>query len=398
MEHRINRIFLIGNGFDLSHSLETSYKSFIIWYLEQCVRKALESGTNRYTDDCLTVIVGPNRYAHPSRHDEVFSELKYQITSGTLNIIDKNRTIENLTNRNLNPPKIHDILSFAPENSFIKTILRECLECDWNGIEDEIYKTIMTFHFKIQEYQTKKSTTPVAKQAPVYRNILAKIKELNKSIDCLKESLKKYLLTQNTPVKHKVDLFRKVATTFSYNAPADADLQYPKNLSTNLFLNFNYTTYVTDIVEEIEGLDGNSATVFQTVNIHGDLDSDIDDIVFGIGDEQNDFYQEIESMYDDDWLECMKSFRYFRNENYQDLLGFIKRGEYEIYVMGHSCSITDRTLLNMLFENEYCKKIHVFHYKGITSYLRTTYNIARNFTDKVKMREVLMPFDRELTM
>lgn len=82
----------------------------------------------------------------------------------------------------------------------------------------------------------------------------------------------------------------------------------------------------------------------------------------------------------------------------QSLLGFIKRDDYEIYVMGHSCSITDRTLLNMLFENENCRRIHVFHYKGMESYLRTAYNIARNFNDKVKLREVLMPFDPRLRM
>src|SRR5690606_22342678 len=106
-----------------------------------------------------------------------------------------------------------------------------------------------------------------------------------------------------------------------------------------------------------------------------------------------DFYSEFESMYDDDWLECMKSFHYFKNDRYQELLGFTAKGDYEVYVMGHSCSITDRTLLNMLFENKYCKRIHIFHYEGIKSYLKTTYNIARNFKDKVKMREVVQPFN-----
>ncbi|NQD71981.1 hypothetical protein HP439_14740 [Sphingobacterium shayense] len=397
METKTNRIFLIGNGFDLSHDLETSYKSFIIWYLKKSVKNALESGINKYTDDCLAVIVGPNKFANPLRHNEVYNELEDQISRGKLNIIDKPRTSGNsIINRN--PSKVHNILSFSPQNRFIKTILQECMECDWNGIEDEIYKTIMTSHFKIQKFQRENATSPVAKKAAVYPHTLAEIQKLNKSVNCLKSSLQEYLTTQNVPKEHKIYLFEKVASTLSYEVPAEVDLEDPKNLSTNLFLNFNYTTYVKDIVREIEGIHGNHGTVFQTLNIHGDLDSDVEDVVFGLGDEQNDFYQEIESNYDDAWLQCMKSFHYFRNQNYQDLLGFIKRGNYEIYVMGHSCSITDRTLLNMLFEDKHCEKIHVFHYNGMASYLRTTYNIARNFTDKVKMREVLMPFNPKLTM
>ena len=31
----MNRIVLIGNGFDLAHQLKTSYKNFIDWYWDQ---------------------------------------------------------------------------------------------------------------------------------------------------------------------------------------------------------------------------------------------------------------------------------------------------------------------------------------------------------------------------
>lgn len=34
----MNRLVLIGNGFDLAHGLKTSYKDFICWYWEQRVR------------------------------------------------------------------------------------------------------------------------------------------------------------------------------------------------------------------------------------------------------------------------------------------------------------------------------------------------------------------------
>lgn len=31
----MNRLVIIGNGFDLAHGLKTSYKDFIEWYWEQ---------------------------------------------------------------------------------------------------------------------------------------------------------------------------------------------------------------------------------------------------------------------------------------------------------------------------------------------------------------------------
>lgn len=36
----MNRLILIGSGFDLAHGLKTSYKDFIFWYLDQCFEKA----------------------------------------------------------------------------------------------------------------------------------------------------------------------------------------------------------------------------------------------------------------------------------------------------------------------------------------------------------------------
>src|SRR5690606_9372443 len=163
-----------------------------------------------------------------------------------------------------------------------------------------------------------------------------------------------------------------------------------------LFLNFNYTNY---FYHDFSILTQRFKTPkINKLNIHGSLNSEIDDVVFGIGDEHDDLYNEVESRYGNEWLECMKSFHYLRNESYQELLGFTETPKYEIYVMGHSCAITDRTLLNMLFENERCKKIHVFHHKGMESYLNTSYNIARNFKDKVKLREVLQPFNKLLEM
>ena len=46
----MNRIVLIGNGFDLAHGLKTSYKNFIDWYWSDWGEKLLHGQNKTETD------------------------------------------------------------------------------------------------------------------------------------------------------------------------------------------------------------------------------------------------------------------------------------------------------------------------------------------------------------
>ena len=75
------------------------------------------------------------------------------------------------------------------------------------------------------------------------------------------------------------------------------------------------------------------------------------------------------------------------------MLEFINDDEYQIYIMGHSCGISDRTLLNKLFEHQNCKSIKVFYHckeDGTDNFTGLIQNISRNFNDKSKMREIVV--------
>jgi len=37
----MNKLIMLGNGFDLAHGLKTSYNDFILWYIKQCFSAAL---------------------------------------------------------------------------------------------------------------------------------------------------------------------------------------------------------------------------------------------------------------------------------------------------------------------------------------------------------------------
>ncbi|MDR2906810.1 MAG: bacteriophage abortive infection AbiH family protein [Bacteroidales bacterium] len=191
-----------------------------------------------------------------------------------------------------------------------------------------------------------------------------------------------------------------------------------------LFLNFNYThteyqyylynyfknkklgfqyylyTFLKNICENLDVdkkygyLLRKKNTETGIIHIHGELKNEKNSIIFGYGDEIAEEYKAIEKKNDNRFLENIKSIRYLETDNYKRLLDFINSDKYQIFVMGHSCGISDRTLLNTLFEHENCVSIKPFYYeyKDENGEIKNDYsdkvrNISRNFTDKKVMRE-----------
>ena len=66
--------------------------------------------------------------------------------------------------------------------------------------------------------------------------------------------------------------------------------------------------------------------------------------------------------------------------------------------MGHSCGLSDRTLLNTIFEHENCRSIKIYYHekkneKGKVTgdnYTEITQNISRHFNNKKLMREKIV--------
>lgn len=147
-----------------------------------------------------------------------------------------------------------------------------------------------------------------------------------------------------------------------------------------LILNFNYTyvadNYVTKRVAEVN-------------HIHGIL-SDPQNMIFGYGDELDDDYKDLLKQVDNSYLKNIKSIKYLETNNYRNLLKFVESAPYQIFIMGHSCGNSDRTLLNTLFEHKNCVSIKPFYYRkedGSDNYLEIVQNICRNFTDMKLMRD-----------
>ena len=63
----MNRIVLIGNGFDLAHGLKTSYADFINWYWEQLMNKILSSMVSNIDDGLCKVKLRSDVYGFYNR-------------------------------------------------------------------------------------------------------------------------------------------------------------------------------------------------------------------------------------------------------------------------------------------------------------------------------------------
>ena len=157
------------------------------------------------------------------------------------------------------------------------------------------------------------------------------------------------------------------------------DLARPEKI---LFLNFNYTDWSDQYIPDDESR-------FFINHIHGSL-SKPESIIFGYGDELDKDYEGLKNLNNNEYLRNMKSTKYLEADNYRKLLSFIDSAPFQIYIMGHSCGNSDRTLLNTLFEHDNCVSIKPFFHRkddGSDNYLDIVQNISRNFTDMKKMRD-----------
>lgn len=391
----MNRIVIIGNGFDLAHGLPTGYKDFINYYWENVdnvvFKDYLEGilSLKPHKDNFINFqiindeIEVPNNFTFPIYGEDSFITF--------CNKIEEHNRHTGTTG----------YLVF--ENKFFRDISTKCTLTNWVDIENEYYISLK----KLLNIDDSKLRSE-------------KIIELNEEFNSVKNLLEKYL---TSVCKKQVDNYKSITEAIEQSAdnkeiansrkeilirdikaldlsftndPNRLVRKYAKesNIHCNnivpketLFLNFNYTNTIGNLyVRQTD----------EIINIHGELNSTDNPIVFGYGDELDDAYKEIEKLQDNHFLENIKSIKYHKTHNYQKLLNFIEYEPYQIFIMGHSCGNSDRTLLNTLFEHQNCVSIKVFYRQygnGSDDHENLTRNISRNFNDKRLMRDIVVNWE-----
>ncbi len=343
----MNRLILIGNGFDLAHGLKTSYHDFILDYLKKCLINGLSEGIRQDgykqfpIDDYLVITIKNLRN---------FNQFE----------IDSSKSIIELKQKFLVEIKYRNF-----EESFFSTIINSLNSKGWIDIERFYYEELKKLYVRHVNNDKNGEKIP---------NIINRVSALNKQLDYIKEKLREYLnehLRLNT-----------IYNIREINSIIHDNLKYSMPMAQILLLNFNYT----NLANKYKGV------LDDVINIHGELGNNDNPIIFGYGDEVDKFYKGIEDLNENEFFKHIKSFDYLKASNYNKLLDFIETTHFEAFTMGHSLGLSDRTLLNKIFEHSNCKKIKIFYHNDYTDYRNKTYEMSRHFKDKASMREKIVPF------
>jgi hypothetical protein len=112
-------------------------------------------------------------------------------------------------------------------------------------------------------------------------------------------------------------------------------------------------------------------------------------------------YLKMESEKWNGFFKYIKSFWYLKNSNYHNLIRFIEDDDFQVFILGHSCGLSDRTMLNMIFEHKNCKSIKIYYHEdkeGDNNFTNLTQEISRHFKNKGDMRKKIVPFDKSEPM
>ena len=378
----MNRLVIIGNGFDLAHGFKTSYMDFINWYWDKRI-DAFVGNTTKISEDCLcklsikadadlscwNVLAFDNSYFRDIRGNRKYSG--YDI-------------IKELQNN----PDIFSV-DFTP---LFGTIQQSIETRGWVDIENDYYQLL------------KKCTENA--------DCGYSVKELNDQLAFLQLKLIEYLRNIGTNQYIK-ELHNAMIECFD---PADFSTEGKKKALENIGVENTNLEGIQNHYEERNKLIPNrimllsfnytaTAKMYGNFNldfnyIHGELEHP-ENIIFGYGDELDKNYQDILDRNDNELLKNVKSVKYLETRHYHDMLEFLMSAPFQVLIMGHSCGNSDRTLLNTVFEHENCVSIKPFYHKWADdsdNYLELVQNISRNFTNMRLFRDRVVNKEQCKTM
>ncbi len=339
----VNRLIVIGNGFDIAHGLNSSFKDFIYNY---CLKTVTIFLNELKFEDQLISIKSSSLF---SDKNKVLNELTPTLAFKMLNSdFHKNSQIK-----------------ISWKSGFFQIIMNEVENKKWVDIE-------------IQYFDFLKSILTETSQ----------LNKLNNEFEFIKLKFIEYLSHELT--KFSMDASENLLSQFSQKIKLSETI--PNTIKNDLipnktaFLNFNYT----DVAKKYSNYLDNGNCSY--IPIHGQLEINNNNFtqepVFGFGDEMDKDYIKFELFKNNNIFKHIKSFKYLQFNHYRKLIEFIENNPYQIQIFGHSCGLSDRTLLNTIFEHENCISIKPFYHKknNLDDFEEKTYSISRHFTSKSLLR------------
>ncbi|PPK93058.1 abortive infection AbiH-like protein [Nonlabens xylanidelens] len=368
----VNKLVLVGNGFDLALGLKTNYEDFLLWYFKGSLINALENNQYKSTSEGDRVL-----HLFEDEFFIIYSKIRVVSLHNVLWQVKENfssyEDVKNFITRN---PK-HIVFKFKSE--LLEKIFKYSIS-GWVDIE-KAYFDLLKDSFK--------------------KNDL-KIDQLNKDLIRIKSLLHQYLNQldisnsdlEDVAKKYNSQFISKIDQTDLIDGFNELDEVKTEKL---FFINFNYTKTVANVLNFIGEQYGFSLKDnFPQINIchiHGDLE-DVDSMIFGYGDEMDTDYKSIEDSNDNQYFQGIKSFKYAENGKYRDLLRFLNSDDYQVVIYGHSCGLSDRVMLNEIFEHDNCKSIKI-HFYDKQEFINKTMDISRHFKSNQLMRKKIVEYDEK---
>jgi len=277
-------IFVIGNGFDLAHGLNTSYNHFM-------------------------------------------SSLKSDITGN----------------------KLLDILRI--NNS----------DC-WSDIEYTYFKLLNSYNDK--EFIVRSLR---------YDRTFRSSKELDENFENIKRLLENYLLKEQDKFK-PIETYSKLFSTL--------------NDENTMILDFNYTNTINKYLN-------GKGSLIEHIKIHGELGCEDNPIIFGYAANDEEA-KKLSDKNDEYLMRNIKKLRYLLTDNEMKFKEILSRSNHniDVYILGHSCGISDRLILHELFTHRRINSITPLYFGGMEGFLKTVINIDRVINDYVKTEKKEKSFNK----
>lgn len=368
----MNRLIIIGNGFDLAHSLKTSYEDFLVWYINQLVKMTIELEMS--FDNELFEISLNKKFAKQDLNFERSATIHNLFSDGFI-------FWDNIVNIEFNKATSHTEQNRRPIRIRIKSQFFAHLisnSKNWTDIEKAYFQSVLAIKIGNNYPNTK-----IKKLNAEFEIIKKALNDYIKNIDKIFTEQSKYLNYWDLP---KGNFFETLLKNESFKRQYFADSPIIKDNA--LIVNFNYTNIIHSYLNKNGFRDFLDNA--QIINIHGNCQSD--NIIFGYGDESHPSYQELEDQDDIELLRNMKSFYYGFSKAYSNLMEFIDKEDFVVDIIGHSLGLSDRLLFREIFERENCKKIKLFHRGNKDSYFNKRIALSRHFNDNTNMRNKVMEY------
>jgi len=320
----MNNIFIIGNGFDLSHNFKTRYDQFLFYFLTSCI-------INKTDDEMLSIkLIKENKakefeifesiedFLKPENISYAYLSNTHEVELTTDSIVDYSLPIYHI---NFKSRFLYSIFhqNFVNYNNGLK------YNRNWFNLEQSIYNFLE---------KTSKKTGVNAEQKE------HEITMFNSTIRYISKKLTQYLKHESSTRSLKE---KHVA------AMSEFIKSFKREDSNNIFINYNYTNLIKKYALESGDI---------IYNIHGSIYDE--NIIIGYGATDKIYVNLLNS-------DISGASLYIKNHFYK------KKGVYgrideklndpfRVIILGHSCESTDYTSLYRIFNHKDCIEVVPCYY------------------------------------